>query len=116
MVYGKVAENLRATLISTDLITCHLNFHRYFVETDIFAMPIFCQQQYFVETVIFAMPPPYASGTSRRREPRSPPGTLRPRTTSRTATGTVFPWHAARGFCTHYEKKKNRLPFSKTYV
>ncbi len=29
-----------------------------------------------------------------------PPGTLRPRTASRTATGTVFPWHAASGFCT----------------
>jgi hypothetical protein len=29
-----------------------------------------------------------------------PPGTLRPAATSRTAPGTVFPWHAARGFCT----------------
>ena len=31
---------------------------------------------------------------------RSPPGALRPRATSRTAPGTVFPWHTARGFCT----------------
>ncbi len=29
-----------------------------------------------------------------------PTGTLRSRATSRTAPGTVFPWHAARGFCT----------------
>jgi hypothetical protein len=29
-----------------------------------------------------------------------PPCTLRPRATSRTAPGTIFPWHAARGFCT----------------
>ncbi len=29
-----------------------------------------------------------------------PQGTLRSTATSRTAQGTVFPWHAARGFCT----------------
>jgi hypothetical protein len=29
-----------------------------------------------------------------------PPGKLRSTATSRTAPGTVFPWHAARGFCT----------------
>ena len=28
------------------------------------------------------------------------PGTFCPTTASRTAPGTVFPWHAARGFCT----------------
>ncbi len=36
-------------------------------------------------------PPPATGG---------PPGTLCPTATSRTAPGTVFPWHAARGFCT----------------
>ncbi len=47
-------------------------------------------------------------GPPARRRPRfpaaggrgGPPGTLRPAATSRTAPGTVFPWHAARGFCT----------------
>ncbi len=39
-------------------------------------------------------------GLSTAGDRGSPPGTLRPRTASRTATGTVFPWHAARGFCT----------------
>jgi hypothetical protein len=38
--------------------------------------------------------PPAAGGRG------GPPGTLHPRATSRTAPGTVFPWHAARGFCT----------------
>jgi transposase InsO family protein len=31
-----------------------------------------------------------------------PPGTLRSTATSRTAPGTVFPWHDARGFCTQF--------------
>jgi hypothetical protein len=36
-----------------------------------------------------------------------PPGTLGPTAASRTAPGTVFPWHAARGFCT--PRRRSRL-------
>jgi hypothetical protein len=39
-------------------------------------------------------------GLPTARDRGGPPGTLRTRATSRTAPGTVFPWHAARGFCT----------------
>ncbi len=38
----------------------------------------------------------------------SPPGTLRPTATSRTAPGTIFPWHAARGFCTPRRCSRHR--------
>jgi hypothetical protein len=38
----------------------------------------------------------------------SPPGTLRPTASSRTAPRTVFPWHAARGFCTPRRRSRPR--------
>ncbi len=44
------------TLISTDLIMRYLNLHRNFVETNIFALPIFFLRRYFAASDILSKP------------------------------------------------------------